>query len=424
MRYVFNFWNLLAKMVDVFVLVYVPFRVLSPRRQVHNRTFAFLGSFLCLSLLSYAADFLFYPVPLWITLLWSLFLGLCETSFWYREPYYLKTVLAGTSVSTCMILHFFSGTLHYFSESDVFSPKITILMAIISIPLLIFLIRIAVVPMKKLPAHYGVSMSAVMVAMALCVNIANTEDFWRIPCRIQFCTYLLLMGIILYLYYLFFKIIYEYEAKETYALVVQQIKLQNQYREETMEIYREQRKLRHELKNHVFYMEMLLKQKKYSELDDYFKEIYRQEYGFDLIDSGNDAANALLNQKIIHASTKGIVPQFQVALPPALSVHEGKLCAVIANLLDNAIEASEKTAHPMVQLSIRPVEGYLQLVCRNTIQENVLQNNPRLKTTQKQHGHGLGLQVVQTIVEEYDGMIEYHIEGDMFVLSLMLRIAA
>jgi len=42
-------------------------------------------------------------------------------------------------------------------------------------------------------------------------------------------------------------------------------------------------------------------------------------------------------------------------------------------------------------------------------------------TTKKSSQHGIGLQVVRNIVNAYDGMIDFHMENLVFVVTVMLK---
>ena len=170
-------------------------------------------------------------------------------------------------------------------------------------------------------------------------------------------------------------------------------------------------------------MNIMLKNREYHKLQDYFMDFYRSEYMVDMIDCGNNIVNAILNQKAAYAQSRDITVHIQAALPESIGISDVQFCAVISNLFDNAIEAAEKTEHPTIEMNIKLIKNYLSIVCKNTVSHDVLKDNPNLHTTKSNKSdHGIGLQVVHNIVEEHDGMIQFEMEDNKFKASVMLQI--
>jgi regulator of RNase E activity RraB len=61
------------------------------------------------------------------------------------------------------------------------------------------------------------------------------------------------------------------------------------------------------------------------------------------------------------------------------------------------------------------------IICKNAISESVLKTNKELRSTKKNHDdHGLGHQIVETILKKYDGWVDYFETEDMFGVQIML----
>ncbi len=227
---------------------------------------------------------------------------------------------------------------------------------------------------------------------------------------------------ILLLYYLFARLTNEYEENLRIRMSNARLSMQKKHLEETTQMYENIRVAQHELKNQIFYMDTLLRRKEYDDLEGYFSRVYKKDYGFSIVESGNDLLNALLSQKSAYAHARGVPLRIQAALPDRLEIHDDDLCALLSNLLDNAIEACAPLESPLITLELSMVKNYLVVVCRNTVRENVLKLNPQLKTTKKNQAiHGIGLRVVRDIVRQYDGMLEHRVDDGMFVAELMLK---
>ncbi|MBQ7933163.1 MAG: GHKL domain-containing protein, partial [Clostridia bacterium] len=63
------------------------------------------------------------------------------------------------------------------------------------------------------------------------------------------------------------------------------------------------------------------------------------------------------------------------------------------------------------------------ILCRNTIGESVLTKNRQLKTTKKDTAsHGFGHVIIERIVQDYDGMVDYFEEDGMFGVQVILPV--
>lgn len=61
------------------------------------------------------------------------------------------------------------------------------------------------------------------------------------------------------------------------------------------------------------------------------------------------------------------------------------------------------------------------IICKNTIEKSVLQNNKELRTTKKSRdSHGYGTKIIAKIVSDYHGIIDYFEEFDMFGIQIIL----
>ncbi len=99
------------------------------------------------------------------------------------------------------------------------------------------------------------------------------------------------------------------------------------------------------------------------------------------------------------------------------------LSIILGNILDNAVEATEKTDNAFIDLSFFDKGNYHNILCKNTVSRSVLSDNPDLKTTKDEtSAHGFGIKSVKEIVSHYGGMTEFYEDGNMFCAHIMLPI--
>jgi len=417
----FDIWNCFGKMIDALLLAYIPMRVFSVRKPERRPWAVFALAFVVMSMILYSVDMVFKPVDFFITLVLHITLGMLYACSFYSGRFYLKMIVQSACVCCTMLIHFvvvmalslYTGSMMMFTWEHITGA------AILAFLLAHFMIRFSFTPKIDLPSQYGVSMAALMLTLALVTDvirrgtIGGDSILW-----IQLSVNVVMAAIVLYLYFLFFSVIREYEEKK---LLARQIDLQTKHLEETTETYSDMLQLRHELKNHVFYMNTLLEQKDYEKLTGFFNQVYRQEYTIDMIESGNHTINAILNQKVAYAKSKGIPVTVSAAVSETLNIDMSYVCAVISNLLDNSIEACELLPEPEISVSVRQKGKYIHITCKNTVAFDVLKENSELTTTKKTPHHGIGLQVVRNIVDSYDGMIDFYMEDLVFVVNVMLK---
>ena len=274
-----------------------------------------------------------------------------------------------------------------------------------------------------LPPRYWVLFSAATVFSAIMVYL-SVEFSMSTPISAAFSAalYLVNLGLILLIYYLTYLVSENY-AKVLHAQAVEQRQqIQIQQLQQTSDMIDRVRRERHELKNTYFYIDGLVKTGRYEELERYLDtELNARVISMEEFQTGNALVDLLLTQKVGEARQKGVHIMTSVTLPPELLVKGEDLCALLANLLDNAIEASMGRSDGDVQLFLDRVKGYLRIRVRNRADETVLRKNPSLRTTkQDRERHGIGLSVVRSITAKYQGNFEAQWDNGYFCATAML----
>ena len=176
----------------------------------------------------------------------------------------------------------------------------------------------------------------------------------------------------------------------------------------------ELRTQRHDYLNHLQVVYGLLELKEYEELYSYLSPIYKniQKTG-KALKTSKPAINALLKAKMDEAESKNI--DFYIEVKTNLKnlyVEDWELCKVLSNLIDNAITAlEEKERDKKIRIDMtEDRERYLFSVSNNgpailqSMQEEIFKPGV---TTKKESGHGMGLHIVQMVIKEYKGKIDF-----------------
>lgn len=179
------------------------------------------------------------------------------------------------------------------------------------------------------------------------------------------------------------------------------------------------------MKNVLFYLQSLARARIYDELEAFLDEELDQHFAqLEEFHTGNDLLDYLLTQKAGEAREAGIKTCFDVIVPAGLAIEGRDLCGLLANLLDNAIEASGSEQEPEIRLSMRTSRGYLSVVVSNRCSTDVLRANPLLRTTKgSAEERGIGLRVVRSITSKYDGSFSTEMVDGRFVATALLAVA-
>jgi sensor histidine kinase regulating citrate/malate metabolism len=143
------------------------------------------------------------------------------------------------------------------------------------------------------------------------------------------------------------------------------------------------------------------------------------------IKTGNEIADAVINQKYMIAKKHEIEFNVIGALGENMGINAVDLCALMSNGLDNAIEANLRIKNKKfrkINVHIKPYKDYLLIEIINTVEEEI-KNIENLQTTKKdKHKHGFGMLSMKKVVEKYEGYLQYNYENNCFNLSIMLKV--
>ena len=201
-------------------------------------------------------------------------------------------------------------------------------------------------------------------------------------------------------------------------------------RDEVQNIYQTMRAWRHDYHNHMQAIKALLEMQKMAELSDYLDNLEKDLDSIDIaIRTGNVGLDAILSSKVSIARKNNIEVNCTAKVPSDLKISDVHLCAIVGNLMDNAIEACEKMKGapeddgPAIPRFIRVYIGLfksqLYISVTNSTNEKKRRRVSELVTS-KLGEHGFGLRRIDKIVEKYDGYVNRKNEPGVFATEVML----
>jgi len=185
---------------------------------------------------------------------------------------------------------------------------------------------------------------------------------------------------------------------------------------ELKEQYLDYRSLRRDFYNHIKIIDGLddpFEIKNYTdELKDKINSMERTSF------CNNPTLDALLALKRNEAKQKDIKVNFEICDTENISVSDFDLCTVVANLLDNGIEAASETEKKMLDMVITKKMNRLVITMKNSSGER---NNDLHTTKQDAENHGIGLSSIRKVSEKYDGDCVFKFDEGIFYSIINMK---
>ncbi len=269
---------------------------------------------------------------------------------------------------------------------------------------------------------------SVMVVIVALINFFVFIPMTRVEVYSYFAAViaLALWGIDLLAYYLFYSLSKEHSTLMDLTGMQYKVKaLQDQFQTD-MSLNDELKILHHELKNYILYANKLLAQGAYDELNALFSKINQdQAHVLQYYDCGNNVVNCVINTMMHKGNNNKVLLDADCQVPKKLAISDSELFSLLANLLENAIEAStaSEKEKPKVSVKLFMRGAYLFVKVENDVANHLIQEGSiSLETTKDNKGtHGFGVRIVRMIVEKYQGTVEFSIKGSLFCAEAMLK---
>lgn len=229
-----------------------------------------------------------------------------------------------------------------------------------------------------------------------------------------------ILSVLLMMSVLVFNMNRQYEVEKEFALLKShQAELLEQNYTTLNHAYSINAKLFHDFHNHIGVLQQLLTRRKFDEAIQYLEELNApvREMAHSIW-TGDETLDYLINSKAQAAESNGIQYQAQVEFPRHTNLGSADLCAILGNLLDNALEAAEQVAEKegrFIRLTIRRINQMLVIKVENSFSSHPVVKDGILKTSKEENGlHGWGLKSAQTAAEKYDGTVQTSYAGNTF----------
>jgi two-component system sensor histidine kinase AgrC len=213
---------------------------------------------------------------------------------------------------------------------------------------------------------------------------------------------------------------------------IHRIALRNQMaleRYENAKTYMEQLKqVKHEIKNHLIMLRIILDQGNIEKAKDYIRELAQEEECYKtILYSENYLVDGIIGSAAMRMDKSNIRFYYDIVLPSEIHFSEKKLNSFLMNLLDNAIESCCRIVEEekrFIRLTMKIVEPYLYIHCSNSKGNKVIKDSGQYITSKlDKSNHGYGLKIMKQIAEQSGGMLEIKEKDEIFELNAIIKLA-
>ncbi len=140
--------------------------------------------------------------------------------------------------------------------------------------------------------------------------------------------------------------------------------------------------------------------------------------------TGHPVLDAVLTNKSHFCQSRGIEFKYMADGKPLRMMSDMEVAALFGNMLDNAIEGTERVSDPgkrMIRLQVSTEKSFLRIRLENTCGEKLhFDGGLPLTTKQDKRYHGFGMKSMNRTVTKYGGSLVTSQKDDWFELKILI----
>lgn len=259
------------------------------------------------------------------------------------------------------------------------------------------------------------------VTLYICKNIA--PDNFIIP--LLFTAIYILIAIMISMYDHFIRILNE-NAQTKIAL--EKATMEADYAQNIDIKLKELLSIRHDIKNHLYTIDGMIKNNDLQKVHDYIHNIQNDFEDTYIIATPSGTISNILNYKYHICLNKRIRFEYEGNFSQ-IYVDDYRLITILGNLIDNAITATAKLDElsRLITVSINQIKSYLDITITNTHKEQLRTLGNEFLSTKENSTieglsmfHGIGLKNVRSTTELLNGELDIQYTNELFCVSVMI----
>ena len=178
--------------------------------------------------------------------------------------------------------------------------------------------------------------------------------------------------------------------------------------------------MRHDMNKHLKVITDLIAKNKTDEARKYIDALNDENKNFSsYVYTNNEAFDTAMNIECQKAKASGVDFKSFVGVNGEIKMDDTDITKLFCNLLDNAVEAAEKTKEKFVSIYVTQKGGDLVVSVKNSSGEVDVSD---LRTTKSDEAnHGYGLKSIDSVLEKYDISINRSYKDGLFETDIVLK---
>ena len=241
--------------------------------------------------------------------------------------------------------------------------------------------------------------------------------------EIYYATIIIISGLSTFgIYFLLYQTHLKNQIEKEKELYENMLRIESKRYEDLKNNAEQIQKIRHDMKNMLFAVKMELNDNNSNMANQKLDSILENVNSFkNIIQSNNRTINYVVNAKLGNIEHRKISVYGDVS--GMEEIKDIDISVILGNIIDNAIEATNHIENAEITLKFFVKGNYQNIICENTIEQSVLKKNPNLTTTKKDlNNHGLGINSIKAVVNNYHGIIDFFEKHNLFCIHIMIPI--
>lgn len=270
-----------------------------------------------------------------------------------------------------------------------------------------------------IPLHWGILIAIPMISIVL-LFVLTMNNLNNRMILVSTSTGILLINLLIF--YLYDALAGAYVKLEKGAIFERQLAIYSNQLNVMMQSEEKMTALRHDMKHHLNELSIIAARNQDREVINYIQDMYTY-FGnpHEYIKSGNNEVDSLMNYMLNKAERVLEKVEYEVNVPKELEIRLFDLTIIIGNLLENAIDAAKDSKEKWMEVSVNFEQGMLFIRIRNSYGNAVQkQGDIYITTKKKTQEHGIGLQNVRKVVDNYKGEMQISDQNNIFDVKIIL----
>lgn len=181
---------------------------------------------------------------------------------------------------------------------------------------------------------------------------------------------------------------------------------------------------RHDMRHHLLVIDNYIKTENIGKLNEYLKEYRSSLLPPAEIFCDNLALNSLIGYYNELSKNTGAAFNASISLPEETNLPDMDLCAIVSNLLENAVEACARmnSQGRFIHLKISSTTKFLlTIIIENSYEGEILRSGNTFLSSKKKGRKGIGISSVLNMIEKYNGISKFEYQDQRFKVSILLN---